>query len=326
VAKFGLGKGLDALLPLDGEAAPERVDDRAAPASPAEAAPTLPYLPLDKLIANPNQPRKNFDEEKLRELADSIREHGIIEPIIVEDAGNGFYTIVAGERRSRAARMAGLTEAPALIRSYSGAKRMEVSLIENVQRADLNPVEEASAYRRLMELTGLSQDDMAARVGKNRSTVANALRLLKLPQPMLDALETGALSPGHGRALLSVLKPDDQNRLFQEILAETYSVRESERRAAALNTGAAVLNTSAAALNTSAAGEEERPSVRERSPKGGTAGKRDPELTAIEERFIAALGTKVAITGTLERGSIQIDYYSMDDLERLLDIFKKENA
>jgi ParB family chromosome partitioning protein len=199
---------------------------------------------------------------------------------------------------------------PALIRSYSDAKRMEISLIENVQRADLNPVEEATAYRRLMELTGLSQDDVAGRVGKNRSTVANALRLLKLPQPMLDALESGNLSPGHGRALLSVPDAEDQERLFQEILGENYSVREAERRATALN-------------NREASGKAGQDPGAAPSPEGGgtkgePARKREPELADMEQRFIDALGTKVVIAGSLKRGSIHIDYYSMDDLDRLL--------
>lgn len=310
MAKFGLGKGADALFLQDGKAAPDAPPPgdgqpgvEGAGAASGELS-ALPMLPLDKLDANPHQPRKHFDEEKLRELADSIREHGIIEPLIVEDAGNGRYTIVAGERRSRAARIAGLNHAPAIIRSYSDAKRMEVSLIENVQRADLNPVEEALAYRRLMELTGLSQDDVAVRVGKNRSTVANALRLLKLSGPMLDALEAGAISPGHGRALLSVTDPDRRERLFQEIAAKGSSVREAERQAAALNSGGP------GAARTKGQGSKEG------------AAPRQPELAAIEQRFIEALGTKVVISGDLARGSIRIDYYSMDDLERLLELLR----
>ncbi len=284
-AKYGLGKGLDALL------------------SGTDADETRPEggggeirLPLDKLKANPNQPRKNFDEEALQELAASIREHGVIQPIIVEDAGDGFYLIVAGERRSRAARIAGLREVPAVVRNYSDERRLEVALIENVQRADLNPVEEAQAYRRLMELTGLSQEETAARVGKNRSTVANALRLLKLPEDMLAALAAGQLTSGHARAILSVLNPADQRLLFGKIVADAVSVREAEKAAADLNGG-----IRAAA-----------PAGKETHPKD-----KQPELLAMEQRFIDALGTKVAISGGLKRGSIKIDYYSMEDLDRL---------
>jgi len=286
-AKYGLGKGLDALL--SGTAA-----DETRPAGGGEVR-----LPLEKLKANPNQPRKQFDEESLRELADSIREHGIIQPVIVEENGDGTYLIVAGERRSRAARLAGLREIPAIIRNYSDERRLEVALIENVQRADLNPVEEAAAYRRLMELTGLSQEDVAARVGKNRSTVANALRILKLPEDMLGSLEAGQMTSGHARAILSVINPADQRVLFGRIVADAISVRETEKMAGELNSG-------------SRAGTAK--------PKEAPAHEKAPELLAIEQRFIDALGTKVAISGNLKRGTIRIDYFSMDDLDRLYSI------
>ncbi|MDR1929339.1 MAG: ParB/RepB/Spo0J family partition protein [Treponema sp.] len=332
MAKHRLGKGLDALLPMDdgpgstglpagdegGIAADEEIiymgndDDGAAftsEPSPAGMKPAL--VPLDKLNANPNQPRKNFDEEALRELADSIREHGIIQPLLVEDAGDGSYFIIAGERRSRAARMAGLTEVPALVRSYTDQQRMEISLIENIQRADLNPIEEAMAYRNLMDLIGLSQDEVAARVGKNRTTVTNTLRLLKLPPAMLKALQEGSLSPGHGRALLSVIDPAAQETLFQEILEKGIPVREAEKRAVNLNT------------------PEDRPPAGEAGADTGgekpapAKSRRDPELAAIEQRFIDVLGTKVTIDGDLKKGKIHIEYYSMDDLDRLLEIVKK---
>jgi ParB family chromosome partitioning protein len=266
-------------------------------------------IPLDKLKASPSQPRKNFDEEALKELADSIREHGVIQPLLVEEAGDGAYVIIAGERRSRAARMAGLTEIPVLIRSYTEEQRMEISLIENIQRADLNPVEEALAYRQLMDLTGLSQDEVAVRVGKNRATVANTLRLLKLPQAMLQALQEGGISPGHGRALLSIADPVSRETLFREVLSQGISVREAEKRAGDLN------------------------SQENRNQAGGSPGKkekaapakprRDAELISIEQQFIDVLGTKVAIEGDLKKGKIHIDYYSMEDLDRLLEILKK---
>jgi ParB family chromosome partitioning protein len=280
-AKQRLGKGLEALLP-----SPE------TPSAPGEL-----FLSPDKLIPNPGQPRKVFDEEALRELAASIREHGVIQPVIAEDAGDGTYVIVAGERRTRAARLAGLTEIPVIIRNYSGEKRMEISLIENIQRADLNPIEEASAYQNLMKLTGLSQDETALRVGKNRSTVANALRLLKLPPHMQKALETGKITPGHARAVLSLAKAADQEALFRRIAAQGLSVREAEKAAAAL-AGPAPAKTK-------------------------TAPRRDSELAAMEQKFIQTLGTKVVIAGDLKRGTISIDYYSMDDLDRLYGILSK---
>jgi ParB family chromosome partitioning protein len=254
-------------------------------------------IPLEKLRVNPDQPRRHFDKAALEELADSIREHGIIQPLIVDNAGDGTWTLIAGERRSRAARMAGLTQVPVIVRNYSDEKRLEVALIENVQRADLNPIEEAAAYKRLMDLTGRSQDETAARVGKNRSTVANALRILKLPLPMQESLEREELSPGHGRALLSVTDREGRERLFREILDRGLSVREAEKRAAVLNSGPR-------------SGQGEKPPLT-------SALKREPELAAMEQRFIEALGTKVSIQGDLHKGSIRIEYYSMDDLDRL---------
>lgn len=288
-AKYGLGKGLDALL--SGTSADETRPDKGLQGEM--------WIPLEKLKANPNQPRKIFDEDSLHELAASIREHGIIQPIIVEENSDGTYIIVAGERRSRAARMAGLREVPAIIRNYSDERRLEIALIENVQRSDLNPIEEAQAYKRLMELTGLSQDEVAARVGKNRSTVANALRLLKLPEDMQNALAAQQMTSGHARAILSVVNPADQRVLFGKILAEAISVREAEKFAQELNGGIRAAEKS-----------KETEKIREK----------DPELLAMEQQFIDILGTKVSISGGLKRGSIHIDYYSMEDLDRIYTI------
>jgi ParB family chromosome partitioning protein len=301
--KQRLGKGLDALFPKDFDGDRHSDEGRNAGRGPdAEGIGGSPggqlFLSPDKLLPNPGQPRKVFGEAGLQELAASIREHGIIQPVIAEDRGDGTYTIVAGERRTRAARMAGLKEIPVIVRNYSEAKRMEVSLIENIQRTDLNPVEEAAAYRTLMDLTGLSQDEVAARVGKNRSTVANALRLLKLPPRMRSALEDGSMSPGHARAILSLENAVNQEALFKRIIAGGVSVREAEQAAAALEGG-------------------------ERPPKKTAKNRRDPELSAMEQKFIKTLGTKVVIEGNLSRGSIKIDYYSMDDLDRLYSILDK---
>ncbi|QQO09403.1 ParB/RepB/Spo0J family partition protein [Breznakiella homolactica] len=287
--KHGLGKGLEALIPME--------DGEEVLRGPSAAGERL--IPLDTLKANPGQPRTHFDEEALIELADSIREHGVIQPIIVEETEDGGYIIVAGERRSRAAKMAGLKEIPALVRNYSEQRRMEVALIENVQRADLNPMEEARAYKNLMALTGLSQDEAALRVGKNRSTVANALRLLKLPEAVQESLEAGRLTSGHARAILAVNSPADQDVLYREIIGMGISVRESERRAGELNSG--------------------KQGDPKKEPKPAPV-KRDPEIAAMEEKFIEALGTKVSIQGDLQKGTIRIDYYSMDDLDRLYSI------
>ena len=262
-------------------------------------------LAIDKLVPNPGQPRKNFDETELQELADSIKEHGVIMPVIAADTGDGSYTIIAGERRTRAARLAGLEEVPVIIRDYTDQKRLEVSLIENIQRSDLNPIEEATAYKNLMDFSSLSHEELAARVGKNRSTVTNALRLLKLSAEVQKGLENGDLSPGHARALLSVTDDKLREKLFKEITAKGLSVREAEKKAAALNT--------AGEAGGGASGDAKE------------ASKRPPEISEMEEKFIERLGTKVTIDGGLEKGRIQIEYYSMEDLDRLYEIISAKS-
>jgi ParB family chromosome partitioning protein len=286
--------------PLEGvEATEATVDDTAVLSNDF-----VVQLPVDRLVPNPGQPRKNFDETELQELADSIKEHGVIMPIIAADTGDEHYTIIAGERRTRAARLAGLADIPVIIRNYTDQKRMEISLIENIQRSDLNPIEEATAYKNLMDFSGLSHEEVAARVGKNRSTVTNALRLLKLSAEVQKSLETGDISAGHARALLSVTDDKLREKLFKEITAKGLSVREAEKKAAALNT----------------AGE---PGEETDGAFGGADGvakekaKRPPEITDMEEKFIEKLGTKVSINGGLDKGLIRIEYYSMEDLDRL---------
>jgi ParB family chromosome partitioning protein len=304
VAKNRLGKGLGALLPDDEPASEERGNAAEAHKDTGKVRPPE-TLPLEKILANPGQPRRRFDQDGLEELAASIKEHGIIQPIIVDESGDGNYVIVAGERRSRAAKIAGLREVPVVIRNYTDVKRLEVALVENVQRADLNPIEEAAAYKRLMETSGLSQDEAAARVGKNRSTVANALRLLKLPPEMRESLEDGSLSAGHARAILSLAKAADQEKLYKEITAGGLSVREAEKRAAVL-------------AGKAAGGKEGG-----NAGSGKSAEKREPELKAMEDRLIETLGTKVSIAGNLKKGRIEIEYYSMDDLDRIYGILGK---
>ena len=259
------------------------------------------FLPVDQLVASPGQPRKNFDETELQELADSIKTFGIIQPVIAANAGDGTYIIIAGERRTRAARLAGLETIPVIIRDYTDQKRLEVSLIENIQRSDLNPIEEAAAYKNLMDYSRISQDELAARMGKNRSTVANALRLLKLPVEVQKNVEEGKVSPGHARALLSVNNTSAREKLFREILTNEISVRETEKRAAALN-------------------EIEGGKKKESSAKTGKSKELAPELDDMLQKFIGRLGTKVAIDGDLNKGRILIDYYSMEDLDRLYEI------
>ena len=294
--KRGLGKGIAALLPDEAEPA-ERTPKTATPETAGDKSKKLDavLIPLDKLKPNPGQPRKVFNAGELDELANSIKQVGILSPLLAEDAGDGTYTIIAGERRSRAARIAGLAEVPVILRNYSEEKRMVVSLVENIQRSNLNPIEEASAYKRIMELEGLVQDELAARVGKNRATVANALRLLKLSPEMQESLQNGGISAGHARAVLSLTGAKAQEALFQEILKKGLSVRDAEKRAAAIG------------------GQSKK-------PKDAPLKKRSPELAAMEEKFIICLGTKVAVKGDLKKGSIVIDYYSMEDLDRLYEI------
>ncbi|MCL2230706.1 MAG: ParB/RepB/Spo0J family partition protein [Treponema sp.] len=321
--RIGLGgRGINALLDnSDNESKDENVSSSDADASLGEEASSqkkasssssstasvknkagdIVQLSTDKLIANPGQPRKNFDEKELQELADSIKTFGIIQPIIAANAGDGTYIIIAGERRTRAARLAGLETVPAIIRDYTDQKRLEVSLIENIQRSDLNPIEEAAAYKNLMDFSNLSQDELATRMGKNRSTVANALRLLKLPVEMQKSLEEGKVSSGHARALLSVADTKGRDKLYKDILSGDVSVREAEKRASE--------------TNASTGGSKGKTAT-----KGGKSLKRPPEVDAMVEKFIQKLGTKVVIEGDLNKGRIHIDYYSMEDLERLYEI------
>ena len=297
--RIGLGRGLEALLDNNdesnaGETAGFPEIDTTIYASAKNKQDEIVKLPADKLIPNPVQPRKNFDEIELNELADSIKTYGIIQPVIAADAGDGTYIIIAGERRTRAAKLAGLKTVPVIIRSYTDQKRMEISLIENIQRSDLNPIEEAAAYKNLMDYSGLSQDELAAKVGKNRSTVANALRLLKLPVEIQKNIEEGNVSPGHARALLSITDAKAREKLFREILTGNLTVRQAEKKASSL-------------------GEKK---LAKKTP----GKKRPPEVEAMTEKFISRLGTKVVIEGDLNKGRIHIDYYSMEDLERLYEI------
>ncbi len=311
-AKGGLsGKGLDVLM---GQAASEyKVSDeldssiKTEKISKSEKSVSdgkVDFLvDIDLLKPNPQQPRTEFDEDALNELAASIKENGIIQPPLVEEAENGEYYIIAGERRCRAAKLAGLKKIPVRIQKFTEEKKLEVALIENIQREDLNPVEEAVAYKKMMELSNISQEEVAKRVGKNRSTVANALRLLKLPENMQTALANGKITAGHARAILSVVNPSDQSVLFARILGQSLSVREAEAQALQMNEG-----------NRSQPKKNEKPVKKDN---------RDAQIVALENQFIEALGTKVSLKGDLKHGSIQIDYFSRDDLDRLYSIFTK---
>lgn len=250
------------------------------------------------LKPNPRQPRTYFDDEKLAELTESVRNEGILSPVIIEDANDGTFFIIAGERRTRAAKAAGLKKIPVQLRKYSEQRKLEVALIENIQRTDLNALEEAQAYYDLMELGNLTQDQVAERVGKNRSTVANCLRLLKLPEDIQKALVTDSISSGHARAILSLENDSDKRILFGKIIGQGLSVRQSENIAKEMKSGIP-----------SAAKNDFKPEP-----------KKDPNLAALEQKLIERLGTKVQLKGGFSKGTISINYFSSEDLDRIFNL------
>ena len=296
MSKFGLGKGLGALIP-------EHQQYFDTSKNPADVGDSITIVPLTNLRPNPDQPRKTFPDDSIEELAESIRKHGLLQPIIAEPASDGDYIIVAGERRFRAAGRAGLTEVPVIVRSVSSEKRLQLSLIENIQREDLNPMEEARAYHSLMELTGYTQEQVAEAVGKNRSTVANALRMLRLSEAMQSAVRDGVISAGHARSLLAVSDEATREALFARIVAEGLSVRQAEQ----------------AVQDLSGEGARKKAGKGRKSAKGPAADSLEPDLLALRELLIERFGTKVEIRGDMKSGSIAIEYYSPDDLQRILE-------
>ncbi len=275
------------------------------PVSGISANEGIRFLSLDQLKPNPDQPREHFNRESLAELAESIRQQGIIQPILAESRADGGYMLIAGERRWRAAELAGLNEVPVIVRDFSPEQKLEIALVENVQREDLTPMEEARAYRHLMDALGLSQQEVADKVGKKRSTVANSLRLLKLPETMRAAVEEGKLTAGHARALLAVTNPADQELLFSKILSLSLSVRDAEATATEMNRG-------------------HKGNEKPKASKTRRTQDRDPEIDSLEQRFIEALGTKVSMKGNLARGRLEISWFSRDDLDRIYELLINE--
>lgn len=290
MSKKALGRGIGALI--------KELDTSADSAG-------IVHVPLDSIKLNPDQPRRDFSKEGLRELADSIREKGVIQPILVRSGEGGTYTVVAGERRLRAAKLATLDTIPVLVKEYTPEERIEIALIENVQREDLSPIDEALAYKRLADLADLNQEEIAKRVGKNRSTVTNSLRLLKLPEKMLKALESGKITPGHGRAILAVVNPADQGLLFDRIVKQDLSVRQAESVASDLSQGKR--------------GQMKKAQSREKAAVS-------PEIRDVEQKLIGLLGTKVKLVGTIEKGRLEISYFTQDDLERLIELMDQRVA
>lgn len=300
----GLGKGFDALFEDNGAAFEQAFEHRSAFGYTEEERKNASDMLLDKIFPNPNQPRKNFDEQALRELANSIREHGVIMPIVVNDNKDGTYMIIAGERRFRACKMAGKNTIPVVIRNYNEREIKEISLIENLQREDLNPIEAATAMKQLMTEYKLTQDELAERIGKSRPAVANTLRLLHLCPEVMNMVAEGKLSAGHARTVIP-MPAEDQITFARDAVKNQYSVRELEKRVRAYNIPPEIL--------------EER-----KKKKKALA---SIELKQLVERMRFAFRTKVGLIGTEKKGRIYIDYYSRDDLDRIaeiLDIIEKQ--
>ncbi|MCI8651453.1 MAG: ParB/RepB/Spo0J family partition protein [Oscillospiraceae bacterium] len=282
----GLGKGLGALL---GDAVLQTQQEGQGSFS----------LPISQVQPGLNQPRKRFDEAALADLADSVRTHGIIQPLTVRRLGSGYYQIIAGERRWRAAKLAGLKEVPAVVIEADDRKVMELGLIENLQREDLNPIEEANGYKVLIEDYGLTQEEVSLRVGKSRSAVANATRLLELPDPVQQLLEEGSLSAGHARAILSAPNRSVQRNLAQRVIDDGLSVRQTEQLAKRM-----------------AQQEDAIPPKPEADPFRIY---RDVAAKELSERF----GRKVSIIKGSKKGRVELEYYDDDDLNALLDLLEQ---
>lgn len=290
--QYGLGRGLASLIP-------PKKDSPGTSTVPVFQVPELSAValpgnnpeeaPIDQILPNPHQPRLNFDEKKLDELANSIREHGILQPLIVTRVEHG-YELIAGERRLQAAKKVGLTTVPVIVRAAGEQEKLELAIIENIQRHDLNPIEEAKAYLRLTDEFHLSQEAVAEKMGKSRSVVANTLRLLTLPVEIQRAVAGGQLSEGHAKALLSIENSEKQRALFDLIIKDELTVRETEGKA------------------------------REVSVRGHIRQQKDvtPEMAAKEEWLTEQLGTKVKIQTSGKGGKITIEYYSPEELNTLL--------
>ncbi|MFW6062906.1 MAG: ParB/RepB/Spo0J family partition protein [Chloroflexota bacterium] len=282
----GLGRGLGALIP-QGDDADEQ-----------QQGSGLRTVALEAIAPNPHQPRSHMDEDALDELAASIEEHGLIQPLIVNDNGDGQYTLIAGERRWRAAQRAGLEQAPVVVKEASPQDMLELALIENIQRADLNPLEEAAAYRQLIEEFGLTQAQVAKRVSKSRPAVANTVRLLELPDRVQEAVVNGEISGGHARALLGLPTEEMRVNTMRTVIRKGYSVRQTEALVRKL--------TSAA-----------RPRSREKQ-------RTPPEVVALESQFQQSLGTRVNIQKGSKGGRVVIHFYSDEELHAIYEAIVRD--
>lgn len=296
IGQRGLGRGLDALL---GSIKPESVNT-------AE----VKHLPIASIRPNPHQPRKEFDPEALQDLCNSIKSQGVLQPVLVRPISGGDipYELVAGERRMRASKMAGLTEIPALVRSLTDMETLAIALIENLQRADLNAIEEARGFQQLLKDFGLSQEELARQVGKSRSALANSLRLLNLPEDIQADIQTGVLTAGHGRAIMSV-DADAGHGLYERIKGFNLSVRQAEAEASFFKENGRMADP-----------EElygsEKP--RGKAPRGARGAKvQDEALVNIQGQLAEVLGETVKLTGSVERGVLSVHYQSAEQLSEL---------
>lgn len=290
--KRALGRGLSALIP---QAAPPPNVAVVPPEPPPR--PGVLKLPIEAIHRDTAQPRRHFDEAKLAELTESIKTHGLMQPVLVRKEGDG-YRLIAGERRWRASQAAGLHEIPAIVKEVTEVQAFELALVENLQRADLNPIEEAEGYKRLIEEFKLTQEQVSARVNKDRSTVANALRLLGLPDDVKQMVAEGAISMGHARALLGVPRLPEMAALAEQVVARKLSVRDTEKLV-----------------------QQQRTSKKE----GGRPAKQSPQVKALTEELQRLLGTKVRLTEKGGgKGTLEVDFFSYDDLDRLLKLLRKE--
>jgi ParB family chromosome partitioning protein len=309
-----LGKGLSALLPsrlntpgTTALPAEKQIEPEAPPpATLPESFEKFESLALDAISPNEEQPRTEFDQDKLQELTQSIRIHGVLQPVTVYRAADGRYRLIAGERRWRAARLAGLAEIPALVRTVEAHHLLELALIENIQREDLNAIEVANAFHNLATQHGLSHEEIAERTGKDRSTVTNFIRLLKLPDRVREALSTGQISMGHARALLNVASEAAQVDICQRVINQQLSVRETERLAKSL----------------ASPGSVTQPTKVEIKANGSEL---DPNVRAALDEIAMALGTKVRLYAkSPSSGRLEVEYYSQEDLDRIYGVITKQ--
>ena len=307
--KAGLGRGLDALFadlaPVE-ESSSSRADEGAKAAKTSGASENedrVLYVDINDIRPNSAQPRKNFDEVKLGELASSITANGVIQPLIVRESTNG-YELVAGERRWRAARMSGLRTVPCIVRNFDDRQNAIVAIIENMQREDLDPIEEALGLKSMTEKYGFTQEQVSASLGRSRTYITNSIRLLKLPEEIQQYVSSGQMSAAHGRTIINIPDKAKQKEIADKIIRNDLSVRATERLAEKVK-------------------DELRPE-RKRRKKASEADKaKTAEITAVERELMTLLGTKVNITGDENKGSIELEYYSLDELNRLIDAMRE---